>query len=55
MISVQSILNLDKNGHRMDEKIFFKSLLINASTNVGIFAYMFSVLMGRLCISDYKR
>ena len=25
-------------------KIFFKSLLINASTNIGIFSYMFSVL-----------
>ena len=55
MISVQPILNLDENGRRMDEKIFFKSLLINASRNIGIFAYMFSVLLDRLCINDYKR
>ena len=29
---------------RQQLKIFFKSLLINAWTNIGIFAYMFSVL-----------
>ena len=54
MISVQPILNLEDNSRRMNQKIFFKSLVINASTKIDIFAYMFSVLLSRSCINDYK-
>ena len=42
-----------KNGVVLGQKIvkqvfLFKSLLINASTNIGIFTYMFSVLKAAL-------